>query len=126
MLSFNCPPSLPGVPSFGDSSLNSFEMLCLVGASLLQLLPKMPTSAATFNLHVLRASCAFSDALKGIKITKECGAHDPVPVCEFLLQICLSTSRFIYFKENMKQKGGEIEIANFRSVSQIFGACVKW
>jgi len=64
LLPFNCPPSLPGVPSFGDSSLNSFEMLCLVGASLLQLLPKTPISAATFNLHVLRASCAFSDALK--------------------------------------------------------------
>lgn len=49
--------------------------------------------------------------LKGIKITKECGAHDPVPVYSFCYKyVC--PSRFIYFKENMKQKGGEIEIAN--------------
>lgn len=61
-----------------------------------------------------------------MKIAKECGAHDPVPVCKFLLQICLSTSRFIYFKEKMKQKAGEVETANFRSVSQIFGAYVRW
>lgn len=71
-------------------------MLCLEGAKLLELLQKMPISAATFNLHVLRASRAFL-ILKWVKITKEHSSS-----VQSSLRIC---SGPFNLKKKMEQKG---------------------